>query len=126
MNCRPASGPSRIATATARLSSTTGDKSIRCKYGVKHDNLIPVRLGGGAGLGMNCRNGSLERVRTKPSRPKGLLHQCRALGNHLIVPTGAVLLFKQNDFTVFGNTCFPARSCSSIKRQIKILQQSDE
>ncbi len=43
------------------------------------------------------------------SRPKGLLHQCRALGNHLMVPTGAVLLFKQNDFTVFGNTCFPAR-----------------
>jgi len=43
------------------------------------------------------------------TRPKGLLHQCRALGNHLIVPTGAVLLFKQNDFTVLGNTCLPAR-----------------
>ena len=46
MSARPAAGPSRIATATARFSSITGDGIRSQQHVVEADDLRPVGRGG--------------------------------------------------------------------------------
>ena len=47
-----------------------------------------------------------------------------------MVPTGAVLVFKQNDFTVFGNTRLPSRFVQQHQGQqpldFRIAKQFDK
>ena len=68
ISARPASGPSRIATATARFSSTTGEGSRPHQHVVQADDLRPVRGRGVGRLGMHRRDRRLEGVGAEPAR----------------------------------------------------------
>ena len=75
ISASPAAGPSRIATATARFSSTTGESSARSSTSYSADDLRPVRRLRGRRLRVHRRDRRLQRVRTEPPRRERSLHQ---------------------------------------------------
>ena len=89
-SARPAAGPSRIATATARFSSTTGDGSRgRGRRIVRRSR--PVGGIGADRVGVHRRNRGLERVAADLARSKRSLHIARPLRDLIPVPQRAVL-----------------------------------
>jgi len=102
----PASGPSRIATATARLSSRSAMNrclAVRSKARQSDSSQSGRRRWPGHEL-PKWQPGACRR---QIDVTEGLASQCRAFGNHWIVPTPAVLLFKQNEGTVLGKHVLP-------------------
>ena len=97
MSASPAAGPSRIATATARFSSTTGDGLDAQQHVVEPDDLRPVGRGGGRRLGVHRRDRRLQRVGAEAPRRQRPLDERRALGDLLAVPQRAVLVVEQDE-----------------------------
>ena len=92
MIASPASGPSAIATATARLSSTTGDAVICGELAVEAGDLVPVGVGRVARGRVARRDRGLHLVRAGPPRrsARSSIATASAIGS--VVPEAAILL----------------------------------
>ena len=66
----PSAGPEGHRTATARLSSTTGDRRQLHQRVVERDDPLPVGLVAGARTGVACGDRGLERVRARGPRER--------------------------------------------------------
>ncbi len=104
MRARPAAGPSRIATATARFSSTTGDGSMRKQHVVKSDDLAPIRGIGACRVGVDCRDRRLQRVRAEAPGCDCSLDQRRPFGDLFSIPARTILVAQQNELTGWRDT----------------------
>ena len=93
----PASGPSAIATATARLSSTTGDGTIRASVAVERGDLHPVGLARVARGGVARGDRRLHLVRARLASPQRRLEQRDAFVDAGPVPDRAVLLLERHE-----------------------------
>ena len=115
MSVSPAAGPSRIATATARFNSITGDGSIAQQHVVERDDLVPI---GGFGSRPHWR-----------ARPRSLPGSCtdrcaatrapappaRSLRDLLAIPERAVLVLQARSVHRSAAARAARRdSCSSI------------
>ena len=96
-SARPAAGPSRIATATARFSSMTGDESARAQHVVEADDLGPVGRRGVRRLGVHGGDRRLNRVRAEPSRRRAPARPA-AMPSAICspVPQRAILIVEQD------------------------------
>ena len=67
MSARPAAGPSRMATAAARFSSTTGEAIGPQQHVVEADDLRPIGRSARCGFGVHGGNRCLQRVGPEPA-----------------------------------------------------------
>ena len=96
----PASGPSTIAAAMARLSATIGLSDIRASSAVEREDLRPVRILGARCLVVHRRDGGLQLVGAdRPARERGA-DERHALVDLGAVPQASVLLVERNELAV--------------------------
>ena len=97
---RPAAGPSAIATATARLSSTTGDgaSSARRPYSAAiWRQSVGARVRGDV---VERRDRRLDLVRPGPAHPQRAIQERLALVDLGAVPAAAVLVLEEHELAV--------------------------
>ena len=93
----PAAGPSAMATATARLSSTTGDGVSRCECRVQRGDPLPVGLLRRSRAGVTGRDGGLETVGPEPAAQRlGALERREAATDEQLVPPPPILVQQQH------------------------------
>ena len=101
----PGLGPSRMATAAARFSSTTGDgRPAAARRTIPRSR--PSRFGRARRLGVHRRDGRLQRIGAELARPERSLHQRDTLRDHLPVPARPVLIVQQHQLSI-GRACAP-------------------
>ncbi len=115
MRTSPARGPSAIATATARLSSTTGVGTSRDQRVVEPDDGAPVGLVGTPGPGVTGRDRGLEQVRSgahaadRESRGEGPVDERQPFRDLDAIPATAILVLEQRQRAVRTDTGVAAR-----------------
>ena len=95
MRANPAAGPSRIATATARLSSDNRRWFSLQEHIIQTDDTPPVRGGRGGRQGVGRGDGRLNGVGADFHRERSLNEGC-SLGDLVPIPPRSILIFEQN------------------------------
>ena len=93
---RPASGPSAMATATARFSVTTADGRHPLEHPVQRRDLRPVGLVGRRSAGVQRGDRPLELVAADAASAERSVDQGRSLGDLCGVPPRPVLIGQQD------------------------------
>ena len=95
----PASGPSRIAIATARFNSTTGEGSAARSTSYRPTISAQSVCRGRRRLGMDARDRGLDRIGAEPPRRQRSLDEPYPLRYLLAIPEGPVLLVEEDHFS---------------------------
>src|SRR5579875_382990 len=64
---------------------------------VETDDLAPIGCGQAGSLGMECRDGGLNRVGAEAARRESSLDESKTFFDQAEIPTGSILIFKEDE-----------------------------